>query len=137
MSFFCTSNRSSAAPICQPNATDDDLKRLRREKVALVAAHGIEVGLAVTAYPDKPREIEDAVAFALESPHVCYLLVTLWRDVSRMPAITGDLATGMFSSSDKYSARWPARNPPRRIMPVAGAAIWNHAFCFSWLEPRS
>jgi MoaA/NifB/PqqE/SkfB family radical SAM enzyme len=33
----------------------DELRRLRAEKSALVAAHGIEVGLAVTAYPDKPE----------------------------------------------------------------------------------
>ena len=87
-------------PDLRAESTDEDLKRLRQEKVALIAAHGIEVGLTVTAYPDKPREIEDAIAFALESPHVCYLLVTLWRDVSRMPAITGDLAAGMISSSE-------------------------------------
>jgi len=84
-------------------ATTEDLKRLREEKALLVAAHGIEVGLAVTAYPDKPREVEDAIAFTLESPHLCYLLVTWWRDVSRMPAITGDLSTGMYSSSEKLS----------------------------------
>ena len=47
---------------------------------------GLKSGLAVTAYPDKPEEIEEAVAFALGSPHVCYLLVTWWRDVNRMPA---------------------------------------------------
>ena len=91
-------------PDLRAESTDEDLKRLRQEKASQITAHGIEVGLAVTAYPDKPREIEDAIAFALESPHICYLLVTLWRDVSRMPAITGDLATGMFCSSDKIQS---------------------------------
>jgi hypothetical protein len=88
-------------PDLSAEATDKELKRLRYEKASLVAAHGIEVGLTVTAYPDKPQEVEYAVTFALESPHVCYLLVTLWRDVSRMPAIAGDLTTGMFSGSEK------------------------------------
>jgi hypothetical protein len=87
-------------PDLPAEATGEDLKCLRQQKASLISAHGIEVGLTVTAYPDKPHEVEDAVAFALESPHVCYLLVTLWRDVSRMPAITGDLAAGMFSSSE-------------------------------------
>jgi hypothetical protein len=55
------------------------LRRLRTEKAALIAAHDIEVGLAVTAYPDRPAEIEEAVGFALDSPHVCYLLVVQQR----------------------------------------------------------
>jgi hypothetical protein len=91
-------------PDLRAESTNEDLKRLRREKASMIAAHGIEAGLTVTAYPDKPHEIEDAVAFALESPHVCYLLVTLWRDVGRMPAITGDLAAGMLCSSDKIQS---------------------------------
>ena len=86
-------------PDLPTEASTDDLRRLRTEKAALIAAHDIEVGLAVTAYPDKPEEIEEAVGFALDSPHVCYLLVTWWRDVSRMPPIRGDLEIGMFAQS--------------------------------------
>jgi len=85
-------------------ATSDDLKRLRAEKTALVAAHGIEVGLAATAYPEKLEEIEEAVTFTLESPHVCYLLVTWWRDVTRMPPLMGDLLEGMVSAKDEFEA---------------------------------
>ena len=108
MSFFFTSKPINADPICRQDATKKELKRLREEKLALIAAHGIEAGLAVTAYPDKPDEVEDAVAFTLASPHLCYLLVTWWRDVSRMPAITGDLAAGMFSKLRKSCSRVPA-----------------------------
>jgi hypothetical protein len=86
-------------PDLPAEASTDDLRRLRTEKAALIAAHDIEVGLAVTAYPDKPAEIEEAVGFALDSPHVCYLLVTWWRDVSRMPPFRGDLENGMFAQS--------------------------------------
>jgi hypothetical protein len=82
-------------------ATTQDLTRLREEKASLIAAHGIEVGLAVTAYPDKPGEVEDAVAFTLASPYLCYLLVTWWRDVSRMRPITGDVNGGLFSQPQK------------------------------------
>ena len=90
-------------PDLPAGATKEDLNRLREEKVALIAAHGIEAGLAVTAYPDKPGEVEDAIAFTLASPHLCYLLVTWWRDVSRMPAITGDLRWGMFSNTKTHA----------------------------------
>jgi len=86
-------------PDLPAEASTDDLRRLRTEKAALIAAHDIEVGLAVTAYPDKPAETEEAVGFSLDSPHVCYLLVTWWRDVSRMPPIRGDLENGMFAQS--------------------------------------
>ena len=86
-------------PDLPTEASTDDLRRLRTEKAALIAAHDIEVGLAVTAYPDRPAEIEEAVGFALDSPHVCYLLVTWWRDISRMPPIRGDLKNGMFAQS--------------------------------------
>ena len=45
-------------PDLPTEASTDDLRCLRTEKAALIAAHDIEVGLAVTAYPDKPLEIE-------------------------------------------------------------------------------
>jgi hypothetical protein len=88
-------------------ATVDDLRHLREEKASLIAAHGIEAGLAVTAYPDKPREVEEAVAFTLESPHLCYLLVTWWRDVGGMPAIAGHLRTGMSSKGGRNHPKSP------------------------------
>ena len=81
------------------NATAEDVRRLRAEKAALVAAHGIQAGLTVTAYPEKLAEVEDAFAFALESPHIGWLLVTWCRDINRMPPIHGDLATGMYAES--------------------------------------
>ncbi len=86
-------------PDLPDKATAADLQHLREQKVALVAAHGMEAGLAITAYPDKPGEVEEAVAFTLTSPHVCYLLVTWWRDVGRMPAVAGNIDIGMFSHS--------------------------------------
>jgi hypothetical protein len=81
-------------------ATPGDLRRLRERMVALVAASGIEVGLAVTIYPDKPEEMEEAVRFVLESPQAGYLLVTFWRDVGRMPTVQGDLENGLFAAPD-------------------------------------
>jgi len=86
-------------PDLPENATAEDVRRLRAEKAALVAAHGIQAGLTVTAYPEKLAEVEDAFAFALESPHICWLLVTWCRDINRMPPIHGDVTTGMFAES--------------------------------------
>jgi hypothetical protein len=86
-------------PDLPENATAEEVRRLRAEKAALVAAHDIQVGLTVTAYPEKLEEVEGAFAFALESPHICWLLVTWWRDINRMPPIHGNLASGMFAES--------------------------------------
>ena len=103
--------------------------------VSLVAAHGIEVGLTVTAYSDKPEEVEEAIAFTLESPHVCYLLVTWWRDVSRMPAITGDLTRGMSSNPGVFlSLRPSVRSSPRKCAEWLEQTVWPHALCFSRLQ---
>jgi len=100
-------------PDLSDGAGDADLRRLRAKKAALVAEHGIEVGLAVTVYPDRPEELEEAVAFTLASPHVCYLLVTWWRDVSRMPSIRGDITKGLYCD-EKGGAIAP---PCREIRP--------------------
>jgi hypothetical protein len=98
---------SQRRPDLPTDATAKDLARLRVEKAALVAAHGIEVGLAVTAYPEKLEELEASIAFTLESPHVCYLLVTWWRDVRRMPNLTGDLTAGMVAGAEEVRSRCP------------------------------
>ena len=75
-----------------------DLRALRAAKTDLIAAHGIEAGLAVTVYPDRLEELEEAIAFTLESPRVHYLLATLWRDVAGLPPIRGDLETGLHAA---------------------------------------
>jgi len=86
-------------PDLPENASADDVRRLRRDKAALVVANGIQVGLTVTVYPEKLAEVAEVVAFALESPHICWLLVTWYRDINRMPPIHGDLVNGMSADS--------------------------------------
>ncbi|MBK8478392.1 MAG: radical SAM protein [Opitutaceae bacterium] len=110
-------------PDLPANATAEDIRRLRTDLAARVAAHGIEVGLASTAYPERMGEVEETVSFTLATPAVSYLLVTWWRDVGRMPALVGDLAQGMTSVS--LSAT-PAGSP-REIQSVE--------LC-GWLERR-
>ena len=118
-------------PDLPAEASTDDLRRLRTEKAALIAAHDIEVGLAVTAYPDKPAEIEEAVGFALDSPHVCYLLVTWWRDVSRMPPFRGDLENGMFAQIQLRPTTDPLGGSTQPgEQPVIASGIWAEPVAF-------
>lgn len=86
----------------RPDLPTPDAASVRRLRAALaerVAAHGIEVGLAATAYPGALDEVAETVGFTLESPFVDYLLVTWWRDVARMPPLVGDLARGIASGT--------------------------------------
>jgi len=82
-------------PDLPENPTPEALHRLRAEKAELITQCGMEAGLAVTLYPERWEELEEAVRFTLESPHVTYLLGTLWRDVARMPSLSGNMETGI------------------------------------------
>lgn len=76
-------------------ATAAALCELRARRAADVAAAGMEVGLTITAHEDAIAQIDEAVRFVLASPHVDYLLVTLFRDVPALGRIVGDLDVGM------------------------------------------
>ncbi len=110
-------------PDLPANATSEDIRRLRTELADRVAAHGIEVGLAATAYPEKRGEVEEAVSFTLATPAVSYLLVTWWRDVGRMPALAGDLVQGMSSAS-------PGASPTGSPREIQAAELCD------WLQRR-
>ena len=113
---------NQSRPDLPADATRKDLERLRAEKAALVTAHGIEAGLALTGYPEKPEEVEEAVAFTLESPDVCYLLVTWWRDIKRTPRIRGNLAEGLASE-------------PASVLPASGHEVRPRELC-RWFDQR-
>jgi hypothetical protein len=87
-------------PDLAANASVEDLRRLRAQKAAQIVAQGMDAGLAVTVYPDKLEEAAEAIAFTLESPNICCLLITLWRDATRMPPIRGDLEEGLRASGE-------------------------------------
>lgn len=96
----------------------EHVRQLRSSLAQRVAAHGIEVGLTVTAYPNELSEVEQAVEFALATPEVCYLLVTWWRDVTRMPPLHGDLQAGLRAAA-------PATDfAPPREMRAAELCAW-------------
>jgi hypothetical protein len=72
-----------------------ELRALWREKTRLVAAHGIDVGLVLTAREDNLAEVSEVVRFTLESPEATYLLVTLYRDLADVATVRGGIDGGM------------------------------------------
>ena len=90
------------------------IQSLRASKAAAVVAAGIEVGLAVTAYPDALDDIDPAIELTLTSPHIHYLLVTLCRDTHAIGSLTGDLSTGFRGT------------PPTRANLEAAATLTNN-----------
>ena len=75
--------------------TPAQLRECWQAKSALVARHGIDAALALTAHADRLHEVDAVIRFAIESEHVHYLLITLYRDLSDVARIRGDLAEGM------------------------------------------
>lgn len=73
----------------------ESLQRLREEKLAVLAEAGLEGGLSITAMPGEEQAVQDVVAFALESPHVSFCLVTLSLEMADYPPLGGDITTGM------------------------------------------
>jgi hypothetical protein len=75
--------------------TADQLRALWHAKTSLVARHGIDAGLTMTAFESKLSEVRDMVAYVLDSAHVNYLLVTLFRDTASFARIRGSLDAGL------------------------------------------
>lgn len=72
-----------------------DVAALLREKVQLLHRHGIDAGLTMTAYRDRPDELAWAIDSCLGMPHLNYLLVTLDRDVHNMSMLEGNIDSGI------------------------------------------
>lgn len=106
--IFVHIEKGQRRPDLQLGATSERVRQLRNAKAELIAAHGMEAGLAVTVYPDRMTEVEDAISFTLESPHVFYLLITLWRDSTGMPKLEGDIESGM-----RAVGAWERRHSPK------------------------
>lgn len=82
-------------PDLAPNPSRDQLRQLWEERTLLVARHGIDVGLTMTAFEERLSDVIDMVTYALDSTHVNYLLVTLFRDMDNLAAVHGDLRRGL------------------------------------------
>ena len=95
--IFVHADSGQRRPDLPHPCTPEQLRELWTAKAALIAAHGIDIGLSVTAFPDNMEEVNTVVDFTLRSPHVNYLLVTHCRDMSHVRRVTGDLDTGLFA----------------------------------------
>lgn len=82
-------------PDIAPPASPSELSRLAHRKAALIASHGLDAGLAITAYKNHSEEVVTAIKTVLNSPFLNYLLVTCHRDLSGLESIQGNLYTGM------------------------------------------
>jgi pyruvate-formate lyase-activating enzyme len=86
--------RGQSRPDLPDNASLDQLRELWGTKAALIAKHEIDVGLTMTAFEDRLEEVDNIVSFVNDSPHINYLLVTLFRDTDRFSQISGGLLSG-------------------------------------------
>lgn len=82
-------------PDLPPNPGAEQLRKLWDEKADLIARHGIDVGLAMTAYADRLSDVRDMVEYVVDSPHVNYLLVTLFRDTQKLSGLRGNIDQGL------------------------------------------
>jgi hypothetical protein len=76
-------------------ATSDQTNELRRQKGALIASHGIEAGLATTAYRSQLQNLIDVTQLVLDSPDIHFLLVTNCSRVGQIASLKGDLDAGI------------------------------------------
>jgi hypothetical protein len=83
------------------------VRALREDKARLAHAHGLDAGLLVTVFSATSPEILEAIRTTLESPHLNYLLVTLFRDVAAIATISGALDTGMQGQLARPYAKQP------------------------------
>lgn len=86
--------RGQTRPDLSENASFEQLRELWEAKAALIAKHGIDVGLTMTAFEDRLEEVYNIVSYVNDSPHVNYLLITLFRDTDRFCGISGGLLSG-------------------------------------------
>ncbi len=88
-------DRGQIRPDLVPNPSREQLKQARETLAARIVRQGIDVGFTMTAFEDSMEEVRDMVECVLGSPHINYLLVTLFRNTENIAEIRGDLALGL------------------------------------------
>jgi hypothetical protein len=88
-------------PDLPAHPTPAQLRELWQAKSTQVVAHGIDAALALTAHASRLPEMDAVIRFIIESEHVHYLLITLYRDLTDVACIRGDLAQGM--TAERYT----------------------------------
>lgn len=93
--IFVHIDSGQTRPDLPPNPTRAELRALWENRTTLIARHGIDAGLTMTAYEENLGEVRDMVEYVIDSPHVNYLLVTLFRDTENIAEIRGTIDSGM------------------------------------------
>lgn len=76
-----------------------EVAELRKNKIEIVAAHGIETGLSYTVHNDRFEELKSLVSYSINSQHANFVLFTLYRDFSRYRDLQGSLVNGYKSAT--------------------------------------
>lgn len=87
-------DRGQQRPDLGDRPSADQVDDLRRQRVALCAANGVQVGLVCTIYRRYLDDVLRAVDLVHRSPHTHFLLVTCQWDASRFRGVRGSLAEG-------------------------------------------
>lgn len=87
----------------------EDINNLRREKANLAHSFKVDVGLTLTIYPGETEELQDTLSFFLATKEVNYLLITLFRDITSIEALQGDLSTGLHGTGSPVPSRRDVR----------------------------
>ena len=91
-------------PDLPPGSSGSRLRGLLEEKASILARHGITAGYSFTAYPEDWEALLQGIQYAVESPVIEYLLITLYRDMRRMGGIHGSLAEELRGEPGRPSA---------------------------------
>ncbi|MCP3892008.1 MAG: radical SAM protein [Desulfobulbaceae bacterium] len=89
------------------NHSYEQINELRRQKALMSAEAGIEVGLTLTVYPEEKEELHNTLDLMFRSPQINYLLVTLYRDISLINILKGNIFSGM--SGEGSPPRYPSQ----------------------------
>lgn len=88
----------------------ESVAELQERKAALIARHGIKVGLAVTIHPDSLDEMSSAIRVTLRSRDVDFLLLTLHRSDSAVGPLRGDFTSGFYGDPSPPAVANPLKN---------------------------
>lgn len=121
--IFVHADSGQTRPDLPSHPSGGQLRKLWEERTRLIARHGIDVGLTMTAYAENLAEVREMVEYVVDSPHVNYLLVTLFRDTENIGEIRGDIDRGMRGSLVNAAREQTDTLTNRQIIPWLREAL--------------
>ena len=96
-----TSQKRSDLP---ENPTIEDCRKLIDEKVELISSFGVESGLSFTAHGDNLMELEEFIRIFQSNPKMSYMLITLSREIAKLPEMHGNIISGLKTDVNRESS---------------------------------